>query len=113
MTYFRNGPGSPIFGRQRAALEHGGGRAAAKLLVVVVGWALLVAPSPPNGNTHRQAAVESCGAPDHLLAHGRASGNYCLDVRSRAPKVLGQRSRAPVLDTRTSTHQGSIAYGYI
>ena len=27
----------------------------------------------------------SCGAPADLLAHGRASGNYCLDVQLPAP----------------------------
>ena len=44
----------------------------AVLLEVVFGGALLVAPSRPDGGTHRQeAAFGIFGAPAHLPAHGR------------------------------------------
>ena len=68
MNYFGNGPKTEATGRLRQMAAD----VVALLLEVDFGGALLVAPSRPDGGTHRQeAAFGIFGAPAHLPAHGR------------------------------------------
>ena len=81
MNYFGNGPKTEATGRLRQMAAD----VVALLLEVDFGGALLVAPSRPDGGTHRQeAAFGIFGAlPTCQLMDD--SGNYRLDVRPRAP----------------------------